>query len=64
MDSMKKIEVIISEDAVSRMSTMIIAQRLAQSDSSLTNVIQRILTGIKNGDETVTFELRKKENKK
>tara|TARA_Y100000994_G_C15382460_1_gene313804 strand:+ start:122 stop:307 length:186 start_codon:yes stop_codon:yes gene_type:complete len=61
---MKKIEVIISEDAVSRMSTMIIAQRLAQSDSSLTNVIQRILTGIKNGDETVTFELRKKENKK
>lgn len=57
---MKKIEVIISEDAVSRMTTMIIAQKLAQSDSSLTNVIQRILTGIKNGDETVTFELRKK----
>tara|TARA_S200000501_G_C20675122_1_gene678109 strand:- start:290 stop:475 length:186 start_codon:yes stop_codon:yes gene_type:complete len=61
---MKKIEVIISEDAVSRMSTMIIAQRLAQSDSSLTNVIQRILKGIENGDETVTFELRKKESKK
>ena len=61
---MKKIEVIISEDAVSRMNTMIIAQRLAQSDSSLTNVIQRILKGIENGDETVTFELRKKESKK
>tara|TARA_E500000331_G_scaffold335608_1_gene361872 strand:+ start:584 stop:769 length:186 start_codon:yes stop_codon:yes gene_type:complete len=61
---MKKIEVIISEDAVSRMSTMIIAQRLAQSDSSLTNVIQRILKGIENGDETVTFELRKKGSKK
>ena len=64
MDSMKKIEVIISEDAVSRMNTMIMAQKLAQSDSSLTNVIQRILTGIKNGEETVTFELRKKESKK
>ncbi len=61
---MKKIEVIISEDAVSRMNTMIMAQKLAQSDSSLTNVIQRILTGIKNGEETVTFELRKKESKK
>ena len=61
---MKKIEVIISDDAVSRMNTMIMAQKLAQSDSSLTNVIQRILTGIKNGDETVTFELRKKESKK
>ncbi len=61
---MKKIEVIISEDAVSRMNTMIMAQKLAQSDSSLTDVVQRILTGIKNGDETVTFELRKKESKK
>ena len=61
---MKKIEILISEDAIARMNTIIISQKLAQSDRSLTNVMQRILTGIKNGDETVTFELRKKESKR
>jgi len=61
---MKKIEILISEDAIDRMNHLIISQKLAQSDNSLTSVIQRILKGIKNGDETVTFELRKKDSNK
>lgn len=61
---MKKIEVLISDDATEKMRTLIMTQKLAQSNSQLTDVVQRILTGIKNGDETVTFELRKKESKK
>ena len=34
-------------------------QKLAQSDNSFTDVIQRIITAIKNEEKTVTFELKK-----
>ena len=34
-------------------------QKLAQSDSPLTDVVQRIITAIKNEEKTVTFELKK-----
>lgn len=56
---MKKIEVLISDDAIERMRTMIITQKLAQSDNSFTNIIHRIITAIKNEEKTVTFELKK-----
>ena len=61
---MKKIEVIISDEVLDKMKSSVTIQKLSQSDNQFTSVIQRILKGIENGDETVTFELRKKENKK
>ena len=59
VDSMKKIEVLISDDAIEKMRTLIMTQKLAQSDSPLTDVVQRIITAIKNEEKTVTFELKK-----
>tara|TARA_Y100000589_G_C26780158_1_gene477449 strand:- start:331 stop:528 length:198 start_codon:yes stop_codon:yes gene_type:complete len=56
---MKKIEVLISDDAIEKMRTLIMTQKLAQSDSPLTDVVQRIITAIKNEEKTVTFELKK-----
>lgn len=60
---MKKIEVIISDEVLDKMKSSVTIQKLSQSDNQFTSVIQRILKGIENGDETVTFELRKKESK-
>ena len=61
---MKKIEVIISDKVLDKMKSLVGIQKLAQSDNQFTVVIQRIIKAIENEEKTVTFELRKKGNKK
>ena len=56
---MNKIEVIISDDVMDKMKSLVGIQKLAQSDNQFTVVIQRIITAIENEEKTVTFELKK-----